>query len=308
MADEPGSDPQRDAEQQADGGGAVEALWFLDPQSPRWLDDQTRVPDPVWERLSDSLRQEAAARSARGQARSIFTATNRKRAARAGMEPDTSLGGPRTAVLRPRRNQWLVGSVAAGVALLAVGIVVQSVQSTRETPVVAAEAPQRGTAARSAQGPVGEPLVSTTMPSPARRVLASGTDYRPQTLRSQVVDLLQRIGARAPSDFAALPTNEQGTIGSTGFTATVPALRACITGLTRSDLSQALVVDRASFGGIDVGLVIIPQDFLTVLGGTKPTASASTPNGNVDIWVVEPDCSRLDPGVILHLLHEVSAR
>lgn len=308
MADEPGSDRKRDAEQQADGGGAVQALWFLDPQSPRWLEDQTRMPDPVWERLSDSLRQEAAARSAQGQTTSIFTAPSRTRATQTGLAPETSLGGRRTAVLRPRRNQWLVGSVAAGVALLAVGIVVQSVQSTRETPVVAAEAPQRGTAARSAQGPVGEPLLAATMPSPARRVLASGTDYQPQTLRAQVVDLLQRIGARAPSDFAAVPTDEQGTIGSTGFTASLPALRACITGLTRTDLSQALVVDRASFGGTDVGLVIIPQDFLTVLGGTNPTASASTPNGNVDIWVVEPDCSRLDPGVVLHLLHEVSAQ
>jgi hypothetical protein len=197
--------------------------------------------------------------------------------------------------------------VAAGIALLGGGIVIQSVQSSREVPVVAAGDQEGGSAGRSAKGVQAEvPLMASAPGAPARRVMASGTDYQPQTLRSQVVDLLKQVGANQPSDFARMPTDGQMTAGSTGFTADLSALRACITGLTQSDLAQALVVDRARYGGGDAGLVIIPEDFVPASITGEPVATTQTPSGNVDIWIVEPDCSRLDPGVIAHLLHQVT--
>jgi len=267
------------------------------------------MPEQVWERMEAALRAESSARSALPGTRSIFTAGHQAT-------------GSTATVPRSRRRQWVAGSVAAGFALLAAGIVVQSVQSTREAPVVLAEEGLWSTPMRTAQGPQQAPLqnpemqdpamagaamADPAMQAPARRVLASGTDYQPQTLRSQVIGLLSGLGAVRATDFAEMPRSDRLTTGTDGFTASLPSLRACITGLTSSELAQALVVDRARYAGSDAGLVVIPQDFVPLLAEAEPTASARTPSGNVDIWVVEPDCSLVDPGVILHLLHQVAA-
>lgn len=277
--------------------GGVQELWYLDPQSPRWSEDSTVMPDEVWARLSDALRHESTLRSAVDGAVPITLARDvRSRVAR-----------DEVAASRARRSRWLLGSVAAGIALLGGGIVIQSVQSSREVPVVAAGDQEGGSAGRSAKGVQAEvPLMASAPGAPARRVMASGTDYQPQTLRSQVVDLLKQVGANQPSDFARMPTDGQMTAGSTGFTADLSALRACITGLTQSDLAQALVVDRARYSGGDAGLVIIPEDFVPASIAGEPVATTQTPSGNVDIWIVEPNCSRLDPGIIAHLLHQVT--
>lgn len=276
---------------------ALESVWFIDPSSPGWAKDDLAMPEDVWSRLSRALRDEAIDRSAVDGTVPITAALSRGRSEREA-----------ASARRPaaRSRSWLMGSIAAGVALLGVGVVVQSVQSSREVPLVAG-APQAGPQLRGA--PAMEepaPLPASTIDPPARRVLASGTDYQPQTLRSQVVDLLEGLGATQPGDLASMQTDGPTTVGTDGFTATLPALRACITGLTQSELAQALIVDRASFSGDDAGLVVVPEDFVLV-GGDEPTATAQTPSGAVDIWVVEPDCSRVDPGVILHLLHRVTA-
>lgn len=279
------------------GLGAVQELWFLDPQSPRWSQDSTVMPDEVWARLSDALRHESTLRSA-GDGAVPITIARGTRSRMTGHETDAG---------RSRRSRWLLGSVAAGIALLGGGIVIQSVQSSREVPMVAAADQQGGPAGRSARGVQAEaPLLASAPGTPARRVLASGTDYQPQTLRSQVVNLLKQVGANQPGDFARMPTDDQLTAGTSGFTADLTALRACITGLTQSDLAQALVVDRARYSGGDAGLVVIPEDFVPASIAGEPTATTQTPSGNVDIWIVEPDCSRLDPGVIAHLLHQVT--
>jgi len=309
VTDEPGRTDQDPVQEVPGEPIALDAAWFLDPQSPSWDDDHLRMPEQVWERMEAALRAESSARSALPGTRSIFTAGHQAT-------------GSTATVPRSRRRQWVAGSVAAGFALLAAGIVVQSVQSTREAPVVLAEEGLSSTPMRTAQGPQQAPLqnpemqdpamagaamADPAMQAPARRVLASGTDYQPQTLRSQVIGLLSGLGAVRATDFAEMPRSDRLTTGTDGFTASLPSLRACITGLTSSELAQALVVDRARYAGSDAGLVVIPQDFVPLLAEAEPTASARTPSGNVDIWVVEPDCSLVDPGVILHLLHQVAA-
>lgn len=276
----------------------LESVWFLDPASPHWSRDELAMPEEVWARLSDSVREQAIERSAVSGAVPITSA-----AGGAGFGRGAH-GSVRTARRGPG---WLIGSVAAGVALLGVGIAVQSVQSSRELPVVAG-APQMSPPARGVQ-PVAEaaPLLASTTQPPARRVLASGTDYQPQTLRSQVVDLLAGLGATGANGLANLPAGGPPTVGTSGFTASLPGLRACITGLTQSEVAQALIVDRASFGGDDAGLVVVPDGSPSISAG-EPIATAQTPSGSVDIWIVEPDCSSVDPGVILHLLHQVAGQ
>lgn len=101
------------------------------------------------------------------------------------------------------------------------------------------------------------------------------------------------------------------TAGTDGFTASVSGIRDCLMGLTKSDQVQALIIDRARYVGSDAGLIILPADIIpadAATGGPQPTATATTPSGDVDIWVVQPDCGRPDPGVLLHLLHQLGGK
>jgi hypothetical protein len=263
-----------------------ETLWFLSPTSPRWDSPEVsgesgpQMPDAVWQRLLVALEGEDDREAARvvriGEAAS-------KRSAR-------------------RLPAWTMGAVAAGVALVVGGVVVQSVQSTDDVAVVAAV--QDSGAFDSA------PTAKLAAPGqPSRRVLASGTDYQPSTLRSQVVGLLESIGARKADQLQSIEESGPSTMGEQGFTATLAGLRDCITGLTRSERSQALVVDRASYLGVDAGLVIIPVAFVprsSTLQSAEPSATFTTPSGDVDVWVVGPDCSKVEPRILQHVLHSLN--
>ncbi len=262
-----------------------ETLWFMDPTSPRWDSPDgsgtagSQMPDAVWQRLLVTLDQE-------------------------GHQDGASVVDLKEAAARRsgrRLPTWSMGAVAAGVALVVGGIVVQSVQSTDSGVTVAAV----GNSTSVNSSPT---LKFAVQDQPSRRVLASGTDYQPATLRSQVVGLLDSIGAREASKLGTIEQSGPSTMGEQGFTATLVGLRDCITGLTRSERSQALVVDRASYLGVDAGLVVIPVAFVPKDNGLKsaePSATFSTPSGDVDVWVVGPDCSKVEPRVLQHVLHSL---
>lgn len=269
---------------------ALRELWFLDPASDRWAKDDTRMPADVWQQLSGSLSRESTQRSASGTVIAITAGATRRQSRR-----------PRAGLL------W--GSVAAGVVIIAIGVIVQSMQSTRPAPFVAAEAVPASVPLRAADPALAGSRGSAEQP--ARRVLASGTDYQPQTLRAQVTDLLERLGASDPSLLSSVPASGPMTTGTDGFTASVAGIRDCLVGLTNSAQAQALIVDRARYVGSDAGLIVIPADVMptgAAPDGLQPTATATTPTGDVDIWVVEPDCSSPDPGVLLHLLHQLGGK
>lgn len=268
----------------------IRDLWFLDPDSPQWSGDASRMPDDVWVRLRVAIADEAGERAAVGDVIPIQAGAS----GRGRRRPTSGI---------------LFGSVAAGIALIAVGIIVQSIQSTRQIPVVAGEAVPVSAPLRGAQS--GAVASSDAGDPPARRVLASGTDYQPQTLRAQVTALLERLGASDSARLSDVPITGPRTAGTEGFTATVTGIRECLIGLTNSELAQALIVDRARYIGSDAGLVIVPADvvpFGLEPGQQQPTASATTTRGDVDIWVVAPDCNRPEPGVLLHLLHHVGGK
>lgn len=269
---------------------AKQVVWFLDPGANQWAAPSgDQMPDEVWDRLATALHAEAAERSARTTARRA----------------------------RRPRPAWVIGSVAAGVTLLAGGIVVQSVQSTQVAPIAASGAtPQppaeaRNAVAAAAQEALADAPLVVSADAPARQVLASGTDYQPQTLRSQVVDLLASIGARDPGSVNQVGQDDTPTTGVNGFTASLSGLRDCITGLTDSAQAQALVVDRALFAGADAGVVVVPDGFAPVspvLAGQSPSATIASADGVMDVWVVGPDCSRVDPSILLHVFHQFSGQ
>jgi len=147
--------------------------------------------------------------------------------------------------------------------------------------------------------------------APARRVLASGTDYRPETLGDQVEALLSRLGVTTQRQLEELPQqNGPLTVGSSGFTATEQALQGCLftlRGPIAASADQAYLVDRATFAGQDVGLILLPvRDGSRPLVAPDPSALLTGSSGKVDIWIVTPACGPLGATSVHHLLHTLS--
>lgn len=149
----------------------------------------------------------------------------------------------------------------------------------------------------------GDTLVQ---PVAAKMVMATGTNYVPENLQAQVIDLLDTVGADTPEQAAALPVDppEAWPVGTGGFTTSMATLRDCITALTQSAKMQALVVDHSTYSGADAGVVVAPAVYRRDPATPSPTASIDTDMGRLDVWVVNPDCSTVDRKVLQYLLDQ----
>lgn len=251
-------------------------LAFLGPNSdgsesglPDQLMPDQRMPEDVWERLAAAI----------------------------ATEPPLMVAGPLATVtaMSPRlRTRWVSGLVAASVALLALGVVVQAVR-TPSPEVVVAEAATKGMTSDQAgaiqteatQLESGEPntmagVSGQTMP--ARHVVASGITYSRSTMQDQIGDFFDLIGvadARA-MDSIVQETPENLVEGNTGFTASVETIRACIASLIPPDDLGTVVIDRAKFEQQEVGLIL-----------------DLTPNKTIKAWLVGLDCGQGGPSIML---------
>jgi len=220
--------------------------------------------------------------------------------------------------LRPRRR-ILPGLAAAAVAVIALGVGVSVMRPAASNVADAPAAPARSTApvatvnatsssAKAAAAPAAEeslqappptdgPMAGAVAPQtramimPTRFLMSSGTQYTSAALDQQVDGLMQKVGAASPALADAVPTpTAMSTVGEVGFTADLGALRDCITGIMHSSSATALVVDRATFDGHDVGIVVVPQV------------------AEVDVWIVGPSCSSQAPAVLRHVMHAWSTK
>jgi len=210
---------------------------FLNPENAL---TSPPMPDAVWGNLERSLFNEQISREATSNVVNLDTHRRSKRS-------------------------WVVGTAAAGIALLMVGVVVQSIQSS--TPVTVAADSQIA--------------ATTQMDFPVKQVLASGTDYQPTTLTSQVQNLVQgvpgvqRLMKSAPEDtMPALPNVGEMTTGA--------GMAVCVHALTRDTKISALVIDVATFHGLTAGIVVIPLS-LEKSSGMQPMI--------LRVWVVGSHCS-----------------
>lgn len=220
---------------------------FLDPATPP---TSPAMPDSVWAGLERRLHAEQSAR----ESATVVSLDERR---------------------RPRRR-WIVGVAAAGVVLLGVGVVVQSVQSSTADLVASS-----GSA----------PAPASRAGFPAKQVLASGMDYQPTTLGSQVTTLLKSsLGIQALSDVA--PGELPMPSPAPTFMMSADGMRSCIDGLTRGSDGTALVVDMARYHGSNAGIVVIP---LSV------TASTASQPATLHVWVVGPDCARDHTDVLVDM-------
>lgn len=285
-------------------------LTFLRPDAPN---DPAIGPIPAWawDRIDAALTAES-------QDRSAAEAT-----ADAVVVPLDS--APSRASRSGRAGyRWVGGLVAAALVVVVGGVVVTSLRTTSDssdavvaavafatTENAAAEDAAAGTAATGGPVAVAEAAPAPKMGGsgwvqPARMVLASGTDYTPAALGTQVTNLLDGVGIDTADEARAMPVDAAlASVGTGGFTASMPALRDCVTALTESTQSQALVVDRATYQGNDAGVVVAPtyDDATATSVSPAPTTTLTTDMGELDVWVVNPDCSVVDPRVLLHVLH-----
>ena len=246
-------------------------LAFLGPDSDGseiGLPDQL-MPGDVWQRLAAAI----------------------------AAEPQLVVSGPLatvTAMSPRRRTRWVSGLVAASVAFLALGVVVQAVR-TPSPEVVVADAATKGmtsdqadaTQAVATQLDSGEPNTKAGVSGqtmPARHVVASGITYSRSTMQDQIGDLFDRIGvadARA-MDSIVQETPANLVEGNTGFTASVEAIRACIVSLIPPGDLGTVVIDRAKFEQQEVGLIL-----------------DLTPSKTIKAWLVGLDCGQGGPSIML---------
>ena len=209
----------------------------------------------------------------------------------------------REAARPARRTRWLAIAGAAAAVVIVGGLVIGTNRTPTPAPVAANAPATLSTEQQSAianADPSSARIVTAGF-APARKVMASHTNYEKSHLREQVASLLAGVGVDDPSDVASMPqASTPETVGTTGFTATVKGLRDCLTSLTKNAAAQALVVDRALFEGLDAGVLVMPTG--TAAEGTPaPTLTA----GPLDVWVVDPACDVLNPHVMLHTSHDL---
>lgn len=288
----------------------------------------TPMPEDVWEQIHTALVLEASS--------SVVDLAD-ARQARATESPSTAATTSRFSFQRLNTQRqgigtkWVGGLVAASVTLLAVGIAV-NILSPEESSQVVADAPLRGApdsgpassgTSSSAESETSTPqVIQAGFVPPAVTVMSSGTDYTPNNLTSTVTKVLEKVGVRSPSDYFRVPLQKLAMPKNDGMTQSEKSLRDCITAITQSDTSQALIVDRATYMGKEAGVIVIP--FAMFNGMDSVPNNPDTPDngermslgekilargsdlGVLDIWVVGPDCGTVAFDVYSHVTHSLN--
>lgn len=238
----------------------------------------TPMPEGVWEHIQTALSLESA--------ESVIDLTEPRQ---------RSLG-----------TKWVGGLVAASVTLLAVGIGANILTSTGSSntdpsPIVAGAAPE---------------LVQAGFVPPAVTVTASGEDYSPQNLTATVTRALNRVGVTTPLDYFRVPVKKMATTTPSGMMQNESTLRNCITELTKSETSQALLVDRGTYLGKEAGIVIIPFAMVKGMDSVPNTAERFAIGQAIlgkdsylsflDIWVVGPGCGTVAFDVYSHITYSLN--
>lgn len=259
------------------------------------------MPTSVWEQIATTLSLESADR----------------------IVPDSPAAlGSDPAVLeldsyRKRRigGKWVGGLVVASVTLFAVGIGVNVLNSetTDQNLVVAGSQPD------TSQPDTSPQIIQAGFVPPAVEVMESGNDYNSANLKENITSLLTKLGIKKPIDMFMAPINDMGSkkmVKTDGMTGSLESLRKCLNEITKSESSQAIFVDRATFQGMDAGVIVIPMvmfkgmDTLTTSDDRLKFAtnleSSGVDLGALDVWVVGPDCGTLALDVYSHVSHSLN--
>ena len=217
-------------------------------------------------------------------------------------------------------GKWVGGLVAASVTLLAVGIGVNVLSSdTVDQNSVVAGAEAESAQSQGALAAASPQVIQAGFVPPAVQVMESGNDYNSTNLRDNVTLLLSKIGIKKPMDIFMAPMKDMNSLKmtkATGMTGSLESLRKCLNEITKSESSQAIFVDRATFQGMDAGVIVIPMamfrgmDALTTNGDRLKFAteleSSGVDLGALDVWVVGPNCGTVAFDVYSHVSHSLN--
>lgn len=237
------------------------------------------MPEHVWERVQTALSIEAGERE--GAQVLDFNEHRQRRIS----------------------GKWVGGLVAASVTLVAVGLGV-NVLSPDNSPdtVVADSAVSVSESNRSLVGSSPQVIQAGFVP-PAVQVMETGTNYSESDLSDRITSVLKNLGITKAMDMYTMPVKDMVSAAMTkkdGMTADYRQLRDCVTAITKSETSQAILVDRATFQGMDAGIVVIPMVMFTGMDQVSSPEerlsyvtdmySAGNDLAELDIWVVGPEC------------------
>lgn len=250
-----------------------------------------RMPDEVWARLERTIHAEAAQR----EAGTTPNDTPETAASPSGAPVASFADAAERRKLRSRPRAYFA-LAAAGALVFGGTIVMQTIQSRTPDPsavsaAVEREAVEVGSASANAQ--------QLGVNAPSRRIMATGVDYQPTTMASQIRSTLQSINAADVQAMNALVASGPATIGADGITAKPESLRACLDEVVDIPGIQALVVDRASYLGTDAVVIVIPEDHINPGAGTSADGDPL-----VHIYVVAPSC-RTDSDLVMESTVEV---
>lgn len=253
----------------------------------------TPMPEGVWEQIQTALSLESANEV-------VDLAEHRQR----------RLG-----------TRWVGGLVAASVTLLAVGIganiltsdesgVIDNGSVMADAPVVLGDSNQNQNVEAAPQ------VVQAGFVPPAVTVTASGEDYSPQNLTKTVTRALNKVGVKSPIDYFRVPVQKMAMSAPTGMMQSENTLRDCITELTKSETSQALLVDQGTYMGKEAGIVIIPFAMVKGMDSVPDSAERFAVGQAIldsdrylsflDIWVVGPGCGTVPFDVYSHITYSLN--
>lgn len=318
------------AAQEARVRAALADLTHLTEGAP--VDDP--VPADVWDRMERAISAEAAERAvvraavAEGTVADLGAERKRRRQPRAirWTAPLVAVSAVVLGIAVVNNiNQATPPVVVAGEAPDAANGTTADAPVQAEPEVAAAAAPAPEPAAVAESAPQ---VVQAGFIPPARKVMATAENFTSDQLTDQVADVLTALGIDEVADIEAMPVEEiasdeitgtdspesdsaarSATGEATDAAAEMPmmvsqpeVLRECITDITESSASQALVVLLGRFNGEEAGVVVIPTPMMT---DATVAHFDSVSDPTMHIYVVGTGCGASPARVMVHVLHSL---
>jgi len=262
----------------SDPGTTGAPLPPLDPELAAWFAAAPAPPMPpqVWQRIEGALAaQPPFTPSAEAPGTAAATAA----------APVADL-----AAHREKRRSRVLPVLAGAAGVVLVGAVVIPAMRAGNAPTDVAPVGGGGSPASvvAEANPAEAPALSSTAAPMPHMMVSTGTDYASAQMPDQVAPLLATVGLTDAAAVAtmtrSLPT-DVAPVGDGGFTASAESLADCMGRLGMvSDGDAPLLVDRATYDGSDVGVVVSVE---------STPASPSDPVV-LDVVVVGSECSEAD--------------
>ncbi|MFM7211427.1 MAG: hypothetical protein ACKOYQ_05400 [Actinomycetota bacterium] len=261
----------------SDPGTTGAPLPPLDPELAAWFAAAPAPPMPpqVWQRIEAALSAQPPFTPG-AEAPGTVAAT--------AAAPVVDL-----AAHREKRRSRVLPVLAGAAGVVLVGAVVIPAMRAGNAPTPVADSAGGSPASVVAEAnPAEAPAVSSTAAPMPRMMVSTGTDYASAQMPDQVAPLLATVGLTDAAAVAtmtrSLPT-DVAPVGDGGFTASAESLADCMGRLGMvSDGVAPLLVDRATYDGSDVGVVVSVE---------STPASPSDPVV-LDVVVVGSECSEAD--------------